>query len=131
MSRVHGWAAAAIAAWALSLLLATSQGQDAGAGDAARGKVVFEKRCTGCHSLTQNREGPKLGGVYGRVSGTVEGFAYSDALRKARIPWDEKTLNTWLADPDTLVPDNNMEFHVAKAEERRDVIAFLKQVPLR
>lgn len=131
MSRVHGWAAAAMAAWALALLLATSQAQDVSAGDAARGKVVFEKRCTGCHSLTQNREGPKLGGVYGRVSGTVDGFAYSDALKKAKMTWDEKTLNQWLADPDALVPDNNMEFHVPKADERRDVIAFLKQVPLR
>lgn len=102
----------------------------AGIGDAVHGKLVFEKRCTGCHSLTQNREGPKLGGVYGRVSGTVDGFAYSDALKKAKMTWDEKTLNKWLADPDALVPDNNMEFHVAKAEERRDVIAYLRQPPL-
>lgn len=99
----------------------------AGTGDAVHGKLVFEKRCTGCHALTENREGPKLAGVYGRVSGTVQGFEYSDALRKAKITWDDKTLDQWLADPDTLVPDNNMEFHVAKGDERRDVIAYLKQ----
>ena len=31
--------------------------QVAAEGDADRGKGVFERRCTGCHSLDQNREG--------------------------------------------------------------------------
>lgn len=99
----------------------------AGGGDAVHGKLVFEKRCTGCHSLTENREGPRLAGVYGRVSGTVAGFEYSDALKKAKIVWDDKTLDQWLADPDAMAPDNDMEFNVPKADERRDVIAYLKQ----
>ena len=30
----------------------------AGAGDAVRGKAVFEKRCTGCHAMEADREGP-------------------------------------------------------------------------
>ena len=37
-----------------------------GAGDAARGKAVFEKRCTGCHAMEADREGPRLAGVFGR-----------------------------------------------------------------
>ena len=61
-------------------------------GDPARGKELFEKRCTGCHALTQNREGPQLQGVYGRTSGTAAGFAYSAALKKAQIVWDEESL---------------------------------------
>ena len=36
-----------------------------GNGDPAAGKQDFEKRCTGCHSLTSDREGPRLGSVYG------------------------------------------------------------------
>lgn len=125
----------ALAVLALSLLLARAHPQTSTSpaadttptGDAARGKLVFEKRCTGCHALTEDREGPRLAGVYGRTSGTVSGFAYSDALKKAKIVWDDKTLNRWLTDPDTLVPDNNMDFRVLKASERRDVIAFLKK----
>lgn len=95
-------------------------------GDAVRGKAVFEKRCTGCHTLDQNRVGPRLAGVYGRKSGTIPGFPYSMELKQAGIVWGNQSLYAWLTDPDTLVPGNNMEFHVAKAEERRDVIEFLK-----
>ncbi len=53
-------------------------------------------------------------------------FPYSTKLKQAAIVWDDRTLDAWLTDPDTLVPGNNMAFHVAKAEERRDLIAFLK-----
>jgi cytochrome c len=95
-------------------------------GDAARGKQVFEARCTGCHTLNQNREGPKLAGVVGRTSGTAEGFTYSAALKKAAIRWDAQSLDRWLTDPDSLVPDNDMEFHVSKAQERSDLIAYLQ-----
>jgi cytochrome c len=101
--------------------------QTAGEGSPIRGKEVFEKRCTGCHALTQNREGPRLQGVYGRIAGEVAAFGYSSALKQAHIVWNDTSLEQWLADPDTLVPGNNMEFHVAKPQERRDLIAFLKQ----
>jgi cytochrome c len=32
----------------------------------------------------------------------------------------------WLADPDSLVPDNDIEFHVPKPDERAAIIRFLK-----
>jgi cytochrome c len=96
-------------------------------GDSVRGEQVFEKRCTGCHAMEQSREGPRLKGVFGRTSGTVAGFAYSPALIHARIVWNESTLEQWLTDPDTLVPGNNMDFHVARPQERRDLIMYLKQ----
>jgi cytochrome c len=101
--------------------------QSAGEGDFLRGKEVFEKRCTGCHAMEQNREGPRLQGVFGRTSGDVAGFTYSPALKQAHIVWDENSLERWLADPDTLVSGNNMDFHVAKLQERRDLIRFLKE----
>lgn len=97
------------------------------AGDAKRGKVVFEKRCTGCHALDQNREGPRLRGVYGRTAGTVKDFDYSDPLRKSQIVWNEAALERWLAGPESMVPGVNMDFYVAKPEERADVIQFLKE----
>ena len=95
--------------------------------DPVRGKEVYEKRCTGCHAITSDREGPRLQSVYGRTSGTVPGFDYSPALKQAHIVWDEASLEKWLTDPDTLVPGNNMEFHVPKPQERRDLIRFLKE----
>ncbi len=99
---------------------------DAGLGDAGRGKQVFASRCAGCHTLDQHREGPKLAGVFGRTSGTAPGFIYSFALKKAALKWDEQSLDKWLADPNAAVPMNNMYFHVAKAEQRRNLIAYLK-----
>lgn len=95
-------------------------------GDAARGHLVFESRCGGCHTVDQNREGPKLGGVVGRVSGTAPGFLYSAALKKAAVKWDERSLDKWLTNPAALVPMNNMYFHVAKAQQRSDLIAYLQ-----
>jgi cytochrome c len=97
------------------------------AGDLERGKVVFEKRCTGCHALNQDREGPHLQGVYGRTAGTVSGFDYSDALKKTHIVWNQETLDHWLTDPQTMVPGADMDFYVAKPGERADVIAYLRQ----
>ena len=96
-------------------------------GDPARGKELFEKRCIGCHALTHDHEGPRLQGVYGRTSGTVAGFAYSPALKKAHIVWDDNSLDKWLTDPDVFIPGNNMDFLVSKPQDRRDLIGYLRQ----
>jgi cytochrome c len=90
------------------------------------GKDLFAKRCGGCHALDRDKEGPRLGGVYGRVAASVESFEYSDALKKSGIVWNQETLERWLAGPDNLVPGNDMTFHVEKAEERDAIIAYLK-----
>lgn len=95
-------------------------------GDAQRGKALFEKRCTGCHALDQDREGPRLHDVYGRKAGSVPGFEYSQPLKSANLTWDEASLNKWLTDPDALVPGNEMAFHVPRAQERADIIRFLR-----
>ena len=46
-----------------------------------RGKQLFERRCSGCHALDLNKEGPRLRGVYGRKAASVADFDYSEALR--------------------------------------------------
>jgi cytochrome c len=99
----------------------------AGNGDAARGKAVFERRCTGCHAMEVDREGPRLAGVFGRRAGSVSGFTYSAGLKNSGLTWDEATLERWLSDPDMVVPDNKMSIGVPKAEQRRDLIAYLKK----
>jgi cytochrome c len=81
----------------------------------------------GGHSLDRDKEGPQLHGVYGRKSGSVESFQYSDALKKSKIVWTEETPERWLTDTDKLVPDNDMTFHVEKPDERRAIIAYLKR----
>jgi cytochrome c len=93
----------------------------------ADAKALFEKRCGGCHALDRDKEGPRLGGVYGRTAGSVDSFQYSDALKKSKIKWTEETLDKWLTDTEKLVPNNDMTFHVEKADERSEIIAYLKK----
>ncbi len=93
-----------------------------------RGKEVFVRRCSGCHAADIDKEGPRLRGVYGRKSAGVPGFAYSEALKKSSLRWDDQTLDRWLTDPDALVPDTDMAFRVASEEERKAIIAYLKIV---
>jgi len=56
------------------------------------------------------------------------GFAYSAALKKAQVVWDDRSLDRWLADPDAFLPGNDMDFLVAKAQERADLIGYLRLV---
>ena len=91
------------------------------------GKALFEKRCGGCHALDRDKEGPRLGGVYGRTAGSIDSFEYSDALKKSKVKWLEDTLDKWLTDTEKLVPGNDMTFHVEKPEERSEIIAYLKR----
>jgi cytochrome c len=98
------------------------------AGDSSNGKDLFVRRCTGCHALDKNKEGPLLRGVYGRRSGSVPSFSYSETLSKANITWDDATLEKWLTDPDKFLPDNDMAFLVQDAGERSMIIAYLKEL---
>jgi cytochrome c len=113
---------AAFAAFALCVAASILVGQQP-----PSGKDLFAKRCGGCHALDRDKEGPRLGGVYGRAAASLYSFAYSDALKKSKIVWTQEALERWLADPDTLVPGNDMTFHVENAEERGAIVAYLKQ----
>ena len=110
------------------LFLASSSAVATQAADPTRGRQLFEKRCGGCHSLDNDKEGPRLRSVYGRKAASVSTFKYSDSLSKAAITWDDISLDKWLTDPDKFIPDADMDFHLEKAEERADVIAYLKQL---
>ena len=117
-----------VALWvALVSFLALPRSGKAQSGE--HGKELFEKRCTGCHALDKEKEGPRLRGVHGRTSGTVTSFQYSEALKTAHITWDAASLVKWLADPEKFVPDSDMAFQIVRAEERTDIIAYLKQLP--
>ena len=53
----------------------------------ARGAKLFAK-CQACHTLEageRNKVGPRLHGLFGRVSGSVADYPYSAALKAARM----------------------------------------------
>ncbi len=120
-------AAAAVAAF-VGLSGAAHAGSD---GDPAKGKKVYN-RCKACHSVTQekNKVGPHLVGIVGRKVGSVEGFKYSKALKKAGeegMVWTEENLAAWLKAPKKFLPGNRMAFAGLRKEDQiKDVIAYMK-----
>jgi cytochrome c len=116
------WSSALLALTAgAAMLRALSSPED-------RGKDLFERRCSGCHSLDLNKEGPRLRGVYGRKAASVKDFEYSEALRKKDVRWEDVNLERWLTDPDAIAPGTDMDFHVPDDGERKALIAYLKSL---
>ena len=96
-------------------------------GDPKNGEAIYA-RCLACHALAYDRTGPQHCGLFGRRAGTVKGFAYSEAMKRAKIVWNEKTLDRFLADPLKTVPGTAMGYAgVTDRKERADLIAYLKQ----
>jgi cytochrome c len=110
----------------LALAVAGTAASGAPVGDPVRGEQVYEA-CMDCHSLDQNDVGPRHRGVYGRKAGSLPDYDYSDALKGATIVWNEETLDRWLANPQAFVPGVKMVFHLEKAQDRADVIAYLRE----
>lgn len=100
------------------------------AGDPVAGKKVF-MRCVACHAVTPSagpKMGPNLSGVVGRKSGAAAGFKYSAAMQKAKLKWDQATLDKWLAKPSAVVPGTSMAFAgLPTPADRANVIAYLKK----
>ena len=95
-------------------------------GDPVRGRTLYQG-CEACHSIDDNDLGPKHRGVVGRRAGSVADYAYSTALKNSGLVWDEALLNRWLTNPSALVPGTKMFFQVSDAQNRADIIAFLKE----
>jgi cytochrome c len=95
-------------------------------------ELAFNDYCRECHAFDKgdNRLGPTLYGVFGRKAGSVPGYDYSISLKSSNVTWNEKTLDEWIANPNSLIPGNNMGSvfsGVPDAATRAKIIAFLKQ----
>jgi len=100
------------------------------AGDPTRGEQIYG-RCFACHAIDRDRTGPRHAGLFGRRAGSIAGFPYSQAMRKAGangLVWNEDTLDAFLKNPVKLVPGTRMTYAgIADPQDRRDLIAYLKQ----
>ena len=56
---------------------------------------TVQTRCAQCHTVVEsegNKIGPNLHGLFGRKTGQVDGFSYTDANKQKGITWEESTL---------------------------------------
>jgi cytochrome c len=98
--------------------------------DLAAGEQSFRK-CLPCHSVgpdARHKIGPVLNGLNGRKSGTIEGYNYSEANKKAEIIWSEATFKDYIQNPMQKMPGTKMAFAGIKNEkEIADLWAYLDQ----
>ncbi|MCQ8185681.1 c-type cytochrome [Parvularcula maris] len=97
--------------------------------DLEMGQRLF-RQCGVCHDAEAglpHRVGPNLHGVVGAEAGRHADFAYSRALQRSELVWNEETLSAYLEDPRAVIPGGRMAYGGMPSEaDRRDLIAYLK-----
>ncbi len=116
----------------ISILFLITFINSAYAGDAEKGKKVFNK-CKACHGIDEggkNKLGPNLWNIVGAPIAAVDGYKYSKALvayAEEAGNWNEENLDAWLKKPKDLVRKTKMIFPGLKKEaDRANLIAYLK-----
>jgi cytochrome c len=98
--------------------------------DLSAGEALARK-CEACHSFEKggpNKVGPNLYGVIGRARGSVDGFTYSDAMKKLGGNWSPQEIAAFIASPKDYLPGTKMTFAgLPKPDERADVLTFLNK----
>lgn len=114
-----------LAAAALVAGIGTATAQDLAAGEQS-----FRK-CLPCHAVgpdARHKIGPLLNGLEGRVSGTIEGYNYTEANKKANIKWGEASFKEYITNPMARVPGTKMAFGGIRSEtEIANLWGYLKQ----
>ncbi len=94
-----------------------------------RGAELWGK-CRACHTLEakgRNLVGPRLHGVFGKKAGSVPDYRYSEVMKNSKVVWTEQTMDAYLAATQDFMPGNKMYGGLAIAQDRVDLIAWLKQ----
>lgn len=96
-------------------------------GDPVRGEARFQE-CAACHKLEAgvNEVGPSLHGIFMRKAAELADFRYSPAMKRSGVVWTPETVETYIADPQAMIPANRMPYAgMASASDRADLIAYL------
>ena len=97
--------------------------------DAEAGSKVARK-CKACHSLEKGgpiKVGPPLWDIVGRPVASVEGFAYSDALKNLGGEWTYERLEAFIRSPRDVAPGTKMSFAgIRKEQDRANLLAYLR-----
>ena len=113
----------------LMLLSTSSVPQTLLPGDPSLGQLLFNNACRTCHTTNKgdNRLGPNLYKIVGRKAGSLPNYSYSSAMKSADFVWNEAKLDRFIANPDEIVPGNNMKPYggLVSASDRAIIVAFL------
>jgi cytochrome c len=88
----------------------------------AEGSALTRRKCASCHSLDRNihKVGPTLKGIMGKKPST-SGLPYES--------WTEAAMDEWLKNPRAVKKKTRMSIPgIKNAEERRQIISFLKRL---
>lgn len=98
--------------------------------DATAGQKVFNQ-CRSCHLVgptAKNGVGPELNGLFGRASGSVPGFNYSEANKSSGITWDVAAFSEYIRYPKAKMPGTKMAFAGLRDDRQiEELTAYLKQ----
>ena len=95
------------------------------------GTTLFKQQCATCHTTNLSdaiRQGPPLFKIVGRPAGKADGFRYSAGFAEVSFVWDDARLDTYLANPQAMVPGSIMAYRQPRAETRAAIIAYLKEL---
>lgn len=119
---------APLVAFGVALLFALRGGVDSARAQApgASAETLF-KSCLACHNERPDASGPTLRGVVGRKVGSVQGFRYSNAMKRANFVWTEEKLKQYLRDPQGVVKGNRMPASgISDETDLGTIVSYLK-----
>ena len=106
--------------------------------DTSKGKKLFKKKCSACHSVDagKHKSGPSLHGIVGKQAGMVDGFKKYKAMKGASVVWTAETLDAWITNPKKFLKANAdavngkstaMNVKIKKEKDRKAIIEYLTE----
>ena len=119
------WRRVVVSACVLSSLASSAAALDPAAERERRVRAF--QACAACHHERSDATGPDLRTVLNRSAGSVAGYRYSNAMKRAKLVWTIDNLRAFLRDPQAVVRGNRMPFPgMTDPAQLEDVIAYLR-----
>ena len=117
--------------WAMGASLLLLLPEAATADTATDAELKAFANCRACHAMKpggRKLPGPPLDNIIGRQAGTLDGFAYSKAMKVAGqegLFWNAETLDAYVANPRAVVQGKKFLPGIRNADTRRKIISYL------